>query len=294
MYAERVHIREQCWADLGLNKLSSSGELPQGTRLDSSKAIREANNINDDRHAPCAQRYERAALDVAEHLVDLKAGRKSKRKTVWRNGKVSEEIDWKTIDLKRDRYTMVIEASSILNMTPAARQDQLDEWANKGWISPEEARAMYDHPDLEASLSLTTAAVKNIEWTIFQLQKGFAVTPDPLQHLEFGVARVQMAYLDASRQSAPEAVLENMRTWIELANHIINPPQDTVLPAPGTPGVVNPAPPPGAMGPPSQMGPGPGPLPPMMGDQAGLGIPVGPEGSPMPAVGVNSMGNPVR
>jgi hypothetical protein len=297
VYAERVHIREQCWADLGLNKLSSSGELPQGTRLDSSKAIREANNINDDRHAPCAQRYERAALDVAEHLVDLKAGTKSKRKTVWRSGKVSEEIDWKQIDLKRDRYTMVIEASSILNMTPAARQDQLDEWANKGWISPEEARAMYDHPDLEASMSLTTAAVKNIEWTIMQLQKGFIVTPDPLQHLEFGVARVQMAYLDAARQGASEAsVLSNMRNWIELANHILNPPQDTVLPAPGTPGVVNPAPPPGAMvGQPGMAPMGPGMPPgPMMGDQMGLGVPVGPEGSPMPSVGVNSLGNPVR
>jgi hypothetical protein len=292
LYAERVHIREQCWADLGLNKLSSSGELPQGTRLDSSKAIREANNINDDRHAPCAQRYERAALDVAEHIVDLKSRTKSKRKTVWRNGKVSEEIDWKEVDLKRDRYTMVIEASSILNMTPAARQDQLDEWANKGWISPEEARAMYDHPDLEASMSLTTAGVKNIEWTIYQLQKGIVCTPDPLQHLEFGVARVQMAYNDAMRQGADETILENMRRWIEFANHILNPPQDTVLPSPGAPGVVNPAPPPGAMGP---GGPMPGMPPgPMTPPGPGIGVPLGPDGVPVPSVAVNSMGNPVR
>ncbi len=137
---------------------------------------------------------------------------------------------------------------------------------------------MYDHPDLEASSSLTTAAVKNIEWTVYQLQKGIAMIPDPLQHLEFGVAKVQMAYLDAVRQEAPEEVLENMRKWIELANHILNPPQDTVLPAPGASGVVNPSPPPGAM---------------PMGGPSPLDIPVGPEGAPIPAMAVNAMGNAV-
>jgi hypothetical protein len=287
MYAERAHIREQCLADLGLTKMATSGELPSQSRLDSSKAIREANNISDDRHAPCAQRYERAVLDIAEHMVELGATAFGKRKTVWRSGKVSEEIDWSAIDLKRDRYTMVIEASSILNMTPAARSDQLDEWANKGWISPEEARAMYDHPDLEASMSLTTAAVKNIEWTIQQLQRGESVIPDPLQHLEYGVAKVQMAYLDAMRQGAPDGtVLEPMRRWIELANHILNPPQDTVIPAPGAPGVVNPSPPPGA-------DPMMGGAPPMMGDPGMLNIPTGPTGAPVPAVATTVGGTPV-
>lgn len=289
MYAERSHIREQCWSDLGLNAMQISGQMPAQSRMDSSKAIREANNIHDERHAPCAQRYERTILELAEHMVELgaKAFKKSKRKTVWREGKVSEEIEWSEIDLDRDRYTMVIEASSILNMTPAARQDQLDEWANKGWISPEEARAMYDHPDLEASLSLTTAAVKNIEWTIMQLKKGKSVTPDPLQHLEYGVARVQMAYLDAQRQGADDATtLEGMRRWIELANHILNPPQDTVLPAPGAQGVVNPTPPPGV----DPMAAGGAP---MMGDPNAMNIPTGPTGAPVPAVATTSGGTPV-
>jgi hypothetical protein len=244
-----------------------------------------------------AQRYEKAALDVAEHIVDLRSKRRSKRTVVWRNGRVTEEIDWKQIDLKRDRYTMVIEASSLLNMTPAAREDQLDDWSKKGWITPEEARAMYDHPDLEAQNSLTTAAVKNIEATIQGLLNGEQLTPDPLQHLEFGVARVQMAYLDVSQpqRKAPEHILENMRTWIELANHILNPPTDTVLPAPGAPGVVNPSAPPGgpAMGPglPPQIQPG---QPPMGAPPSALGVPLGPDGVPLPAVATNSLGNPVR
>ncbi len=291
IYAERVHIREQCFADLGISQLSAGGKLPNQTRLDSSKALREVNNIEDERHAPCAQRYEKAALEVAEHLVELGPkvyGKKNGRKTVWRNGKVSEEIDWREIDLKRDRYTMVIEASSILNMTPAARSDQLDDWANKGWITPEEARAMYDHPDLEASMSLTTAAVKNIEWTIYLLQRGETIIPDPLQHLEFGVARVQMAYLDACRQSAPDNVLEVMRNWIELANHIINPPTDTVMPGVGTSqGVVNPEQPPmpGMPGQPPMGGPAdPGAM---------MNIPTGVNGSPIAAVATTAMGNAV-
>jgi hypothetical protein len=282
VYAERVHIREQCFNDLGISKLATSGELPTQTRLDSSKALREMNSINDERHAPAAQRYERAILDLAEHMVELGAKAFKKRKTVWRKGKVSEEVNWSDIDLKRDRYTMVIEASSILNMTPAAREDQLADWANKGWITPEEARAMYDHPDLEASLSLTTAAVKNIEWTIAQLQNGEAVMPDPLQHLTFGTAKVQMAYLDAQRQGAPEEVLENMRRWIEMANHILNPPQDTVLPAPGAQGVVNPSMPGMSADPMAGGMPGPG-----------LDIPQGPTGAPVPAVATTSGGTPI-
>ncbi len=276
LYAERVHIREQCFADLGISELSAGAKAPDGWRADSSKALREMNTIEDQRHAPVAQRYEKSMLDIAEHMVELYAGSKRPRKTVWRSGKVAESVDWSEVDLVRDRYTMIIEASSILNMTPAARQDQLDEWTKKGWITPEEGRAMYDHPDLEASMSLTTAAVKNIEWTIGQLQKGMKIMPDPLQHLEFGVAKVQMAYLDASRQEAPESVLENMRQWIELANHILNPPQDTVLPAPGAQGVVNPSPDAQA----AMMGP-PG-MPP--GGGAPLNIPTGPTGAPIPAI----------
>jgi hypothetical protein len=285
VYAERVHIREQCFADLGISEMSAGAKAPDGWRADSSKALREMNMIEGDRHAPVAQRYERAMLDLAEHMVELMALSKRKdRKTVWRSGKVSEEIEWSSIDLKRDRYTMVIEASSILNMTPAARQDQLDEWSKKGWITPEEGRAMYDHPDLEASMSLTTAAVKNIEWTIMQLQKGMSVMPDPLQHLEFGVAKVQMAYLDAQRQEAPEAVLECMRVWIEMANHILNPPQDTVLPAPGAQGVVNPTP--DAAN--AMMGGMPGAPP------AALDIPTGPTGAPVPAIATTAQGTPVQ
>jgi hypothetical protein len=286
MYAERAHIREQCWSDLGLNQLQISGQLPSQARMDSSKAIREVNNIHDERHAPVAQRYERAMLDIAEHMVELGAKAFKGRTTTWRNGKVTEAINWDAIDLSRDRYTMVVEASSILNMTPAARQDQVDNWANKGWLTPEEARAMVDHPDLEASTSLTTAAVKNIEWTIQQLQNGVNLTPDPLQHLEYGVARVQMAYLDAQRQGADDAiVLEPMRRWIELANHILNPPQDTVLPAPGAQGPVNPSPEAqAAMG----MPPGGMPMP-----GAGLDIPVGPTGAPVPSVATTSGGTPV-
>jgi hypothetical protein len=286
LYAERVHTREQCFADLGISQLSSQAKLPAQARLDSSKALREVNAIEDERHAPVAQRYERAALDVAEHIAELAPkvyGRG--KKVVWRNGKVAEEIDWKVIDLKRDRYTMVVEASSILNMTPAARSDMLDEWAAKGWITPEEARAMYDHPDLEASMSLTTAAVKNIEWTIAQLQKGQAVTPDPLQHLEFGAAKVQMAYLDAQRQGAPEDILENMRRWIEMAQHILNPPQDTAIPAPGAPGVANPSPADPTMGDPMMGG---APMP-----GAGLDVPVGPTGAPVPAIATTAQGTPV-
>lgn len=286
VYAERVHIREQCFADLGISELSAGAKAPDGWRADSSKALREMNTIEDQRHAPVAQRYERAILDIAEHMVELRAGRKNKGKTVWRSGKVAEEVDWESIDLERDRYTMIIEASSILNMTPAAREDQLDDWAKKGWITPEEGRAMYDHPDLEASLSLTTAAVKNIEWTIMQLQKGLVVMPDPLQHLEFGVAKVQMAYLDAQRQEAPETVLENMRRWIEMANHILNPPQDTVLPAPGAQGVVNPsADAQAAMG---MMPPGGAPMP-----GADLNIPTGDAGTPLAAIATTAQGTPV-
>lgn len=288
IYAERIHVREQCFADLGISQLSAGGKLPSQARLDSSKALREVNNIEDERHAPVAQRYEAAALEVAEHLVELAAeAYDGKRKVVWRNGKVSEEINWSDVNLKRDRYTMVIEASSILNMTPAGRMDQLDEWANKGWITPEEARSMYDHPDLEASMSLTTAAVKNIEWTIEQLENGVVMIPDPLQHLEFGVAKCQMAYLDATRQEAPEDVLENMRTWIELANQILNPPTDTVLPGVGqAQGPVNPADPMAAAG-------APGMPPGMAPDPSMLNIPTGPNGAPIPAIATNVMGSPV-
>ena len=75
-------------------------------------------------------------------------------------------------------------AASTLSTTPAGRQQAVVEWAQAGIISQDEARRLMDHPDLERSMSIYTAALDDIEATIEALEDGKILMPEPYPHLQ--------------------------------------------------------------------------------------------------------------
>jgi hypothetical protein len=264
LYNERDRIVRSCFEFFGIPRLFSQGALPGGARLDSSVALREYSAINQDRFANLSQRFENLHLDVARLVVRLR-GAAGGSVRVTNPGKGTRELDWSLVleALKDKSYDLTLEASSVLNQTPAARQDTIRDWLQNGVISPEEFRLLLQHPDLEHQISLTVAASKDIDAVIWELSRGRYEEPTPYQDLVQGVNRVSLALLDARRRGAPESTLQLFRDWIESARAILE------IGAPAAP----------AAAPVPTGAPGPNGLP------TGLAPPSGPE-TPAPGVPV--------
>jgi hypothetical protein len=256
LYNERDRIRSSAFEFAGISQLSAQGKLPSQARLDSSEALREVNAIEDTRFNDKTQAFERAAKEAASQLIENYAKvYKGKKKTVsrtFRLGNLAQQIEWKDVDMEEDKYVLEIGASSILNMTPAARKDILNSWMAGGIITPDQYKAWSGHEDLER-LADTMSASKDIaDHHMDKMLKGTAMTPDPNMNLQFALPYVLDTYNHISSLEAPEEVKGYFRNWILATKNLLQPP-------------APPMPPMGAAPP---MGPEAGMVPP--GPEAGM------------------------
>lgn len=229
IYNERERTRSSAFQYAGVSELSAQAKLPNNARLDSSKALREYNAIEDGRFAIKAQEYEQVFLQIAEHILELSAElykNRVNKKVKFHNRTLVDEISWEEVKdvFEAGKYAFQIEASSVLNMTPAARQDTLDGMAVRGLIDPEKYKSLLGHPDLEEELSVLAAGMNDIKYTIELLDKGEYPTPEPLQNLTLGIPYIHMTYLRRKMQNAPEEILQAYRDWIGQAVYLMEDP----------------------------------------------------------------------
>jgi hypothetical protein len=96
------------------------------------------------------------------------------------------------------------------------------EFAQAGIISTDQARRLLGHPDLEAELSLYTAALEAIEHSLDQIADGNAIMPEPYDNHEMAVWRSQREYLKWRDDGAPEGILESLRQYIVTAAWMVD------------------------------------------------------------------------
>jgi len=226
LYEERRYQKEECLAAFGITAFASQGKLPNGTRLDSSKALNEYSQINDDLQVDLAQRFEAFQMAGYDMIVRVsekasKAGRKLR--TTWVAGKRVEEIDWADIDYSRDRYVLQVEPSSTMNESMAAHLDDAAKMVQAGIITAEEFLSLQSTPDTEKLISLRVAGIENIFHTIEQIESGKYQPPSPLQDLNTGVQLVHFHYLDLCNEydDVPDAIKNNLVLWVMQAKWVM-------------------------------------------------------------------------
>lgn len=230
------YLKRSAYELAGISQMSAQAKKPGG--LESAVALREFNDIETQRFSIVAQRYEHFFLEVARHIVCVAkdmAKRGKNMTSVFYERKFMRRIPWKDVDLDEDVYTMSIEASSIMSRTPAGRLQSVTEMMQAGLINPEEGRRLLGHPDLERELDLQNAAIEDIEAAIENMLDGIVEVPEPMQNLSRGLLRVQLAYLKAQRDGAPEDRLDLMRRWMVLAQQQLS---STAAPPPGASGMA--------------------------------------------------------
>ena len=239
IYQELERLIRAAYEFAGISQLQAQAKKPVG--LESAVALREYTDIGTGRFSVNEQRFEKLHLEVAQRIVMLgKELGKGSTTSVYQAKRFIQKIDWSEVDLPDDAFVVSIEASSILSKTPAGRLQSVIEMAQGGLIDTDEARRLLNHPDLERSQSLANAAIEDIEATIEDLLNGDFKPPEPFQNLGLGIERVQVAYLKARRDGAPEDILEGMRQWMARAKYLLDEAQQA-LPPNAQPQQPNPA-----------------------------------------------------
>jgi hypothetical protein len=226
MYAYRRELMKSAFEQIGISQLSAQSLKPAG--LESAVALREFNDIETQRFAIQAMRYEAAHIDLARQIIRKARDiyeRVGSFKSVWTARSLIEEIDWDKVDLDDECFCISVEASSLLSRTPAGRSQTVVEWAQAGIVDRDEARELLDHPDLKSAHSMASAALENVDWKIEQVLGGKRAPPTPgLDNLELYAQRFTMAALKAEREGAPPEIIQTMLRHIEQARAAMAPP----------------------------------------------------------------------
>jgi len=232
LFSHLDRLYQRAYEIAGISQLSATSAKPAG--LNSGKALREYNDLETERFMSVAQRYEKVFLDATRIMIDLAKEIDEEIKTSESENasdgyklKVKgksflQTIKWKDVELDEDQYVMSMFPTSALSSSPASRLQDVQELIQAGFVSKEDAMKLLDFPDLQGFYNYNNAGIEDIERAIEKMiDDGDYNTPEPYQNLEYGIVKMQQAYLLFRSKGAPEERLELFRRWIEDAKAIM-------------------------------------------------------------------------
>lgn len=221
----------------GISMMSATAVKPLG--VDSGKAMRTLDNIEDDRFLNFQQRVERFFLEIARQGIevakDIHKDKKSVR-VVFPSTRFIETIEWRDIKLKDDEYVLKAFPTSSLPEEPAGRLQTIQEYAQAGWISPRAARRLMDMPDVEMSDNLANAS-EDLLHKIFEDmlgEDGEYQSPEPYMDLQLAKELCLQYQNFAQCHNAPDDKIMMLQRFNDQINGMlgIGAPQATAQMAP--------------------------------------------------------------
>lgn len=220
-YADRETTKASSFEEFGQSRMAATATKPSG--IDSGIALREYRDQTTQRFAHQEKGFEQLKLDAV--LVALECAKElgAEAPTFMRKGAFGrKKIKWPEVDVEEARRW--IQATSPIADTPSGRRQLAMEMAQAGLISKDSA-ARLSMPnsdlDIEAEMSLYVEARENIDATIDEIEDGEMLTPEPYQNLVMGIWLTTVAYQRDQRNGAPEQVLEALRQWTVMADHML-------------------------------------------------------------------------
>ena len=147
----------------GISSMSAAGQKPQG--LNSGEAIRSFDDIQNDRFAALAKRYQNVFPDLSYLMIDCAQDivkKTGKYSTIFPGKDGTREVDFKSIGLLKDTYIIQCFEESSLPKDPAGRRATLSEMLAAGEITLTEYRRLNAFPDLKQSDQLAAALEERI------------------------------------------------------------------------------------------------------------------------------------
>jgi hypothetical protein len=206
----------------GVSQLAASSLVPLGVK--SGAAMRNLDQIGDDRFLYIGQEMEAFYLEIARQMIDVAKGIASRKRSykVKFPGTMSfEEIDWKDIKLKEDDYVLRAYPTNSLPDDPAGRLQTVQEYAQAGFISPRQARRLMAMPDIEMADKLSNSTEDVLHKIIEDmLDKGEYRAPEPYYDLATAKELGLQYYSYAELNNCPEDKLELLRRFLSQVDDL--------------------------------------------------------------------------
>ncbi len=220
IYTYKDQIKRAAFEFAGISQLSAQSLKPAG--LESAVALREYSDIETSRFVIQAQRYEKFFMQLGVKTIDAATIVYKDQKTVkFSDRKVIHEIPWSDISLENDRFELDIQPASLLSLSPSARLQAVTELAQVGQLDKSEIRYLLDHPDLKHNNQIHYADYEDIIRVRENLFEDKYEPPEPFQNLDLGIKLLQLSYLNARDNGAPEEILQNLRDWVTSAKDLL-------------------------------------------------------------------------
>lgn len=219
---------QRAYGKVGVSQLSAQAMKPAG--LNSGKALREYNDLETERFAALAKSWEAFHMDVADLVLEEAKAITEKYgdyAIMSPDKKGCEVINFKDIDMDKDKYIIQVYPTSMLPKTPAGRLEYVQELIGAGMIEPKVGLSLLEFPDVEKWTRLETSAQEDILATIDNMLDTDEYTPpEPFQDLQFGAQKMNSAYLYYKNQGCPQEKLDLLLRWINDAVVLMQPPAE--------------------------------------------------------------------
>lgn len=245
-------IIERMYRKAGVSEMSAASKKPAG--LNSGAAIREAQDVESDRHRTTQRANDQFYLDIAALDIamagELPAGNKVR---------VPNKVGFDVVDFKKDigtlkdsEFVMQCFPVSKLPRDPAGRLATIQEYIQAGFITPRQGRRALDFADLDSIESLANAQEDMICKVLdAMVDDGEYSPPEPTDDLQLASEMV-IEYIQRYRAlDLEEEKLELLRTFNVQIQMLMDRAAAAAMPppsAPGAPDAANPqavaAPPP--------------------------------------------------
>ena len=230
----------------GISALAATSQKPAG--LNSGEAIRNYDDLQSDRFAALARRYDNFYIDLAYQIIDKAkdiAEREGSYQTVYPHKDSSRQIDLPNIERLKDPFVIQCYDASSLPREPAGRLQKVTEMMQSGLVTPQEGRRLLDFPDIEQVDKLANAGEERILQILDMIvEKGADAEipmPDPFMNLDLATeltTQYYNLYAEAGLEEAKANKLRTFFTQIQTLKQAALPPPMPMAPgaSPGQPG----------------------------------------------------------
>lgn len=244
MYQERDKLIDYGFRQEGISNMQATGAKPKG--LDSGEAIRSYDDVNSDRFAETARKYENVFVELAYHITDVAmeiADETGKYQTVYPNKDGTKEINLPQMKFLKNPFVIKCFTESSLPRTPGGRIATVTEQVQAGMLSLKEGRRLLKFPDLEENAKLDNASEERIFQCLDKIvEDGEYTMPDPYMDLETATdltVKYINLYLAANLEEEKADLLRKFFIQVQAVKQAGMPPP---MPAPAPPASPMPAP----------------------------------------------------
>lgn len=254
MYEHLQRLVSYAYQQSGISALSAAAQKPMG--LNSGAAIRSFDDLQTDRFAALARRYDQMYVELAYQIVDLAkdiAERDGSYTTVFPDKDGTREVDLPKAGILKDTYVIQCHDESSLPRDPAGRYARLSEMLASQEITLQEFRRLMSLPDLEQSDRLANALMERIFQALDKIiEDGKFTTPDPFMMDPTDIAsKLTVNYINLySQYKLEESKMQLLRDFFSqlgaLKAKALQPPPAALPAGPSSATDPNAAPPPEA------------------------------------------------